>query len=68
MSFNSAINFENGVIKGTYELSLDQYKCPDCSGTCFFKGLVGYTNYVQCVKSNCLRIDVLPNKLIHIKR
>ncbi len=66
MSFNSSSNFQKGNIKGTYESSLDNYQCPDCSGSHFFKGSVTNTNYVQCVKPSCLRIDLLPIKPISI--
>lgn len=61
MSFNFADNFQKGKLKGNCIQDLNKYKCPDCNSPFFVRGMDSYMHYVQCVKSDCLRIDLLPS-------
>lgn len=65
MSFNAGENFLKGKTKGICKQDLNNYECRDCSSPFFIRGRDSYLDYVQCAKSNCLRIDLLPDVLLN---
>jgi len=65
MNFNAGENFLKGKVKGTCKQDLNNYECPDCSSPFFIRGIDSYLDYVQCIKPNCLRIDMLPDVLLN---
>jgi DNA-directed RNA polymerase subunit RPC12/RpoP len=64
MGFNAGENFLKGKVKGTCRQDLNNYRCPDCNSPFFIRGRDSYLDYVQCAKSDCLRLDLLPDLLV----
>lgn len=47
---------------GSEKQDLNRYKCPDCGSPFFKRGRDSYLDFVQCLKPNCKRRDIIgPN-------
>lgn len=59
MSFNAGENFEKAKTIGSVQQDLNSYKCPSCGSPFFLRGSHGYMQYAQCLKTDCLRVDLV---------
>lgn len=51
--------FSEAKIMGHVVQDLNHYKCPSCSSPFFVRGMDSYLHYVQCIKSDCQRLDII---------
>lgn len=63
MTFNTGKKFAEATTIGSVEQDLNNYKCPSCGSPFFLRGCDSYLQYTQCLKSNCLRVDIIGPKL-----
>jgi hypothetical protein len=59
IGFNSGRQFEKSKIFGSVVQDLNKYQCPSCGSPFFVRGMDSCLQYVQCMKSNCLRVDII---------
>lgn len=55
--------FDTAKIIGSVEQDLNNYKCPSCGHHNFVRGVNSYLVYVQCLRNDCHRVDVIGPKL-----